>query len=578
MCGIFGVVGDKINQGHARHALQTLMHRGPDQWNECTGNEVYLGHTRLSILDLSENGIQPMISKEHHVVVAVNGEIYNYRKLREQLKNYEFQSDSDSEVVLHGFTEWGISGLLERMEGMFALVIIDNAKNKIYLSRDRVGIKPLYYSLLNGELVFASELKSIVEYYGADNLELDKTALYDFYTYQYIPTPKTLYQNIFKLPPATYLEFDINDKTCTESSYWSLQITEDKSIDIELAKKQIRSLTESSVQEQMMSDVPVGFFLSGGLDSSVVSALARSHSSQLKTFSIGFENDPGSELPFAEEVAHYIQSVHHAKTLSRDSAKELIKDLKNWYDEPFGDISCIPTYLVSEYAKKSGITVVLTGDGGDEVFGGYTRYKVFRTLKKPIINTGRTVLRKILGSRVKRIQTKNKWVERLTWLVLDDLELYTKLMGGLLKHEKSDFKVKLDIPTDYDDYWYFRKFYRPELPVYTRLQSLDFHTYLPDDILTKVDRVSMAVSLECRVPLLSTPLIEYIFSIPENVRLYNNQLKGAMKLAFSDAIPETVIKRKKKGFNIPVSTWKNTLTEGYNNRFEMIIDSIFHIR
>lgn len=575
MCGIFGFSGFKnADLARARGALDMLTHRGPDQWNEFYDEAVYLGHRRLSIIDLSENGKQPMTNEAASVWVTVNGEIYNFQDLRAQLQSkYHFVSKSDSEVVVHGYSEWGLKGLLDRMDGMYAICIYDKVINKIFLVRDRVGIKPLYYSLQGKQLVWASELKSIREFFGEKNLEVDYTAVYDFLTYQYVPAPKSLFRNIFKLEPAHLIEYDINTNKHTSQRYWQLKTEEREEIDSPRAEQEVYRLLKKSITEQMVSDVPVGFFLSGGMDSSTVVALAHEQNNNITTFTIGFANDPNDETQYAKMVADKFKTNHISRTLDGAATAALFPRIKEWYDEPFGDISCFPTYLVSKVSKEFA-TVVLTGDGGDELFGGYKWYTAFQLISKYNLRALR-FLRPLLNPFLYRSDAIGKLSKKMEWLLLSELELYTRLMGGLIREEKETFKKQWSIPADYDDYWYFRKYLRSDLPLIKRLQYLDFHTYLPDDILTKVDRVSMAVSLECRVPFLSKELIEYVFSLPQQVVLPNGRLKGLMKKAFAQLLPQVILDRDKRGFSPPIQFWRKELYQQHKTRHYKILSEVF---
>ncbi|MGJ0366245.1 asparagine synthase (glutamine-hydrolyzing) [Aliarcobacter cryaerophilus] len=573
MCGIFGFTKfKKEDLEKARESLHTLHHRGPDQWNDYFDEDIYMGHQRLSILDLSEHGKQPMISPDKKVIITVNGEIYNFLELKKELESkYTFKSTSDSEVVLYGYIEWGIDKLLEKIDGMYAVSIYDKEKDELFLARDRSGIKPLYYGNINGQLSWASELKAIQKLYENQNiLEYDYTAFYDFLTYLYIPTPKSMYKNVYKLEPAHYLKIDIKNNTYEKIQYWQLEVKKCND-DVETAKKKIYDLVEKSVDEQMVADVPVGFFLSGGMDSSTVVSLASKNHNDINTFSIGFTDKSHDETHFAEMVADMYKTKHHKKILDEDTTKDMFHKIKNWYDEPFADTSCFPTYLVSQFAKEKS-TVVLTGDGGDEVFGGYNWYKRFENLQKyslPYLRFLKMVTKKlkkqknILGKIARRVETQ---------FLLNDLEIYTRLMGGMLKDEKEKYRKLWNIDEDYDDYWYFRKFYKKDLDLYTRLQYLDFHTYLHDDIFTKVDRVSMAVSLECRVPFMKKEIIEYSFSIKKEVRIYQYELKGIMKEAFRKVLPIEIIERDKKGFSIPLHSWKNIIGSDMTRQEKILSD------
>lgn len=577
MCGIFGITHlSESNLEKARESLHTLAHRGPDQWNEYYDEYVYLGHRRLSIMDLSEQGMQPMVSKDKSVLITVNGEVYNFMELKKQLKDkYEFASTSDSEVILYGYQEWGIDLLLEKMDGMYAFSIYDKEKKKLFLVRDRVGIKPMHYSDINGQISYASELKAIQKFYG-DSLEADYTAFYDFLTYRYIPAPKTMFKNVYKLEPGHYLEIDLESRSKKDVQYWKLEV-KPCGDNIEQASEKIYELVKKSVDEQMMSDVPVGFFLSGGVDSSTVVTMASKLVPDVSTFSIGFTDKDHDETHFADLIAEKLGTDHHKKILDEDLTKDLFSRLEPWYDEPFADFSCFPTYLVSEYAREN-VTVVLTGDGGDEVFGGYSWYERFVD-KSRFRFPSLSFLRVFTKPFLKRKNIFEKIARNIeNPFLYNDFELYTKVMNGLLRHEKEDYRRRWNIPEDYDDYWSYRKYYREDLDVYTRLQYLDFHTFLPDDILTKVDRVSMAVSLECRVPLLSQEIVEYLFSISPEVRYHGGELKGAMKEAFKNEIPDEILNREKKGFSIPLDTWKEDLMEQPQNIRTFVLDEIFNIR
>jgi asparagine synthase (glutamine-hydrolysing) len=564
MCGIFGLTNFKEKNIHqARSALHTLIHRGPDQWGEYYDENVYIGHRRLSILDLSENGRQPMVSPGRDVVISVNGEIYNFQDIKKELDDkYQFRSTSDSEVILHGYIEWGIDKLLEKIDGMYAFSIYDKRKDILFLVRDRVGIKPLFYGNVYGQISWASELKALQKFYEDGNvLENDYTAFYDFLTYLYIPTPKTMYKNMYKLEPAHYLKVDIRNSKIFKVCYWKLEV-KNNLISEEDASLQLFDLVQKSVQEQMVSDVPVGFFLSGGMDSSTVVALASSFSTKINTFSIGFSDKRHDETNFAQILADKYHTTHRTKILDATTTKQLFHKIKEWYDEPYADTSCFPTYLVSKFSKKF-VTVVLTGDGGDEIFGGYNWYSNFLKKRKT-----RFPKLRFLFPICNFFKNKSKFASgianRFEYFISNDLEVYTKLMGGMLKEHKKQFRSEFNISEDYDDYWYFRKFYKKEYPIMTRLQYLDFHTYLHDDILTKVDRVSMAVSLECRVPFLSRDVIEFLFSLNHNIRNKNNSLKYIMKNCFNKYIPDEILNRSKKGFSIPLHTWKKEILGNEN--------------
>ena len=568
------MITDDLNLENARLSLETLKHRGPDQWGEYHENGLYLGHRRLSILDLSENGRQPMMTEDQDVVITVNGEIYNFREIRNELKqNYNFNSESDSEVILHGYKHYGINGLLERIDGMFAFCIYDKKKGKVYLVRDRVGIKPLFYGIINGIYIWASELKAIEKYFNGQ-LQKDESAIYDYLTYSYIPSPKTLYRNVFKLKPANYLVIDLQNRTSNHTNYWSIKKELTNNISIPEAAEHLRFLIRKSVKEQLMSDVPLGFFLSGGIDSSIVVYEASKVNSNNKTYTIGFEDPIHSEAVYARSIADLCDTQHKERRLSEEDAIQLLPDMLQWYDEPYADTSALPSFLVSKFAREE-VTVALTGDGGDELFGGYLWYRNY--LRYSNKNIHLPVNKLLLNIRNRhRYRIPGKISNRLLNFNLDKQSLYVKLLGGMLKEEKSRFRTLLNIEKDYDDYWCFKSLETKEKIGIKDLMLLDFETYLPDDILTKMDRVSMAVSLEVRVPLLSRELIEFTFSLPEEILLYQGNLKGLVRYAYKDLLPEEILNRKKRGFNIPVHKWDHIYNNTSLNMSEILLNKIYN--
>lgn len=558
MCGILGGTNKRWDY---QSAITVLRHRGPDSQNVVSLDDVVLGFARLSIIDLSRVADQPMVSNGGDVWIVFNGEIYDFMFLKKELINRgaHFKTNSDTEVLLNAYKEWG-DQFVDHIDGMFAVAIFDKRINKLKLFRDRVGIKPLYYYYDGSQFAFSSELKGIEKLLENETLNIDTTAVYDYLTYLYIPEPKTLYNNVYKLPPAHKLTYDLSTCKITGiTHYWELPI-EQRSITADQASEQLRDLIAKSVKSQMVSDVPVGFFLSGGMDSSVVVAEASINSRNIKTFSIGFDKQEHSELEYAKVVAEHYRTDHRVNIVSFYDIENLFDRLKHWYDEPFADTSAFPSYRVSELAKQN-VTVVLTGDGGDEVFGGYRWYQRFLSMRgKANVKAtspwfGKYISR--MKEKTQRGSLFNRVLNKAQLLISDDLELYTKLMGGLTSAEKRQYAERLEIPKDYDSYWFFRRYYRDDLSALTRLQYLDFHTYLPGDILTKVDRVTMAVSLEARVPLLGREVIEFSFSLPENIRYYNGELKGILKKAYRDELPEMIIDRGKKGFSIPSSYLNN---------------------
>lgn len=551
MCGFIGGTDPRWNYAAA---LASIEHRGPDDGRLHLEGPVKAGFRRLSIIDLDAAANQPMFADDGQTWIVFNGEIYGFIALRQELERlgHAFHTHSDTEVLLHAYLQWGET-FIEHLDGMFAIAIWDARDRKLRLYRDRPGIKPLYYYYDGQRLAFASELKAIEAALDGNDLQVDETALYDFLGYRYVPAPKTLYRNCFKLPPAHYLVYDPATGIATQPArYWSIPIP-DEPLDIsaDAAAEELRALLDESVRDQMISDVPLGFFLSGGVDSSTVVAAAAGLGADVSTFSIGFDSDEKSETPYAREVAELFGTHHHERILTQAAAGDLLPNLKHWFDEPFADESAIPTYLVSRVAKEN-VTVVLTGDGGDEVFGGYRTYPRFQRYDRlPSLpdSIGRFMY------RLRRPFARRSAIARSTNVLelafSKGPRLWARIMHGMPEAAKTDYRERFGIPRDYDDWWHYRQHWREELPVRTRLQLVDFHTFMPGMVLTKVDRTSMAVSLEARVPFLARRIIEFSFSLPEHVRFHDGELKGILKYAYKDLLPAHILHRRKKGFGIP---------------------------
>lgn len=551
MCGF---VGGTDAEWDYDAALAAIAHRGPDAEGRNFDGPLKVGFRRLSIIDLAAEANQPMFAADGASWLVFNGEIYGYRRLRSELERlgHAFRTQSDTEVLLNAYLEWG-EAFVERIDGMFAIAIWDAREHRLKLYRDRPGIKPLYYFHRGRRFAFASELKAIEAACAGEQLEVDSSALYDFLGYRYVPAPKTLYRDCWKLPPAHWLVFDPDSGHLTgPRPYWRLEIPEQPArLDADAAAEQLRALIDASVRDQMIADVPLGFFLSGGVDSSVVVAAASLAGADVATFSIGFDSDAASETPYAREVAKLFGTRHHERVLSRDYAQALLPRLKSWFDEPFADESALPTYLVSEVAREH-VKVVLTGDGGDEVFGGYRTYpRYMRNARLP--NWPRFMDE--LAQRLRgRLGPRNAFA-RLLWLLElagnSGPSLWARIMAGMPEAGKRDYRARFGLPGDYDDWWHYREHWRDELPPRTRLQVLDFHTFMPGLVLTKVDRTSMAVSLEARVPLLDRRIIEFSFSLREDVRFHGDEPKGLLRHAYRNILPDRILDRRKKGFGIP---------------------------
>ncbi len=585
MCGITGFISHKkydFLQKDLKKATKALSHRGPDDeglWFEKKHN-VGLGHTRLSIIDLSPLGHQPMLSSDGKAVIVYNGEIYNFKEIRKTLikDGYAFKSNTDTEVVVNSYLKWG-KNCLERFIGMFAFAIYDLRKKRLFIARDRIGIKPLYYFHNKDIFIFASELKSICAF-DIFKREIDHDALSLFLHYQYIPAPYTIFKNTGKLEPGHFLEYD--EKSINIKSYWCHSIRSDDYIDEKHALTRLDTLLTKAVSQRMISDVPLGALLSGGIDSSMVVALMQKASSApVKTFSIGFKEKEYNEAPWAAKIAKHLGTDHTELYVSLDDAADVIEKLPYIYDEPFADSSAIPTFLVSRLVR-SEVTVALSGDGGDEQFAGYVRYWMTALLatrfylltgyraknlkrllnKLPVSWVERCYLplRPLLPQRFQIKNFRDKWQKLINLLGNCDLEeLYRAAICLWDKDEiKRLFNGKVLPVSSYEKSFEKSK----NFSALSRLMHVDKNTYLPDAMLTKVDRASMACGLEVRVPLLDHRIMEYVGALPDNLKYKNGSGKYLLKKNLAKYIPESLFLRPKMGFGVPLENWlRNGLKE-----------------
>lgn len=546
MCGI---LGGNIKKWDWEKGIETIKHRGPDGKRVMHFDVCTLGFARLAIMDLSERAMQPFLSPDGNVAIVFNGEIYGFQKLKNVLKRkYDFRTTSDTEVILYAYMEYG-DDFIELIDGMFAIAIYDRRIEQIKLYRDRYGIKPLYYFYKETQFAFSSELKGLIAACNNYNFEVDNTAIYDYLAYQYIPEPKSMYRDVYKLEPASCLFYDLRKhKIVRKGNYWHLHVNTKAH---GKRKRQevlddIRELIKQSVSKQIIADVAVGTFLSGGVDSSIISYECNQLNPSIETFSIGFKEKIADESGYAKRVANFCNLNNKTKILSMNDVSMIKGILKKLYDEPFADTSAYPTYILSEFARKN-VKVILTGDGGDELFGGYDRYKLFfeRRQHKHINHMSlERVMIKLAG--------ENQYLrKKLSDLFESELSTFSKYMGVFDEWKLDSWRKFLKIDKDYDVKWYLRKYYHEELPRMTRMRYLDFKTYLPSDILTKVDRTSMSVSLETRIPFLDRELVEYVFSLADDECYYDGELKTLLKYAYKDVFPEDILFRKKMGFSIP---------------------------
>ncbi len=545
MCGIAGFISfsdKRIDENILRSMRDCMAHRGPDNAGIYISGDrtVGLAHRRLSIIDLSSAGHQPMSNEDGTIWITYNGEIFNYLELKRLLQQlgHSFRSNCDTEVIIHLYEEYGEDSL-NYLSGQFAFVIWDSVKRRAFGARDHLGIKPLYYYWDGSTFVFGSELKALLPAVGKG--EIDYSAVADFLVLQYVPSPKTIYRHIRKLEAGTCLLLD-NGELRTKR-YWTPQPEHTYDLSEEIIAEQIDELLHNSVKQQLISDVPLGVFLSGGLDSSTITYyMSATTGTTVKAYSVGFEEREYSELDYATIAANYIPNVeHHKLILKASTAFDLIQDLIQTLDEPFADQAIIPTYLMSRYARES-VTVCLSGEGSDEIFGGYDRYKsAIRTVK-------------LLGE-LTRVNPE------LYQYLRDGIALkYDEYISSLCSFRPGELLLLLHRDVrGFDDYvtTKFREFYEKMAVTddLEKVQMFDVSTYLSDNLLFKVDRASMLASLEVRVPFLEPRLVNFCIGLPFHIKYRSNLQKYILKKLMKDRIPNEVIFRKKMGFSVPIFVW-----------------------
>jgi asparagine synthase (glutamine-hydrolysing) len=565
MCGIVGKYNFATNEVVSPELIRTMCdvisYRGPDDSGVYTDGPIGLGHRRLSILDLSPLGHQPMFSSDGRLCITHNGEVYNFQELRSDLikKGYSFASNCDTEVILCLYQEYG-EDCLNYMRGMFAFAIWDKEKRSLFLARDRIGKKPLFYYLDGKRLIFASEIKSILTD-PVVNKEINYQAFYDYFKHMYVPDPKTIYKRIHKLEPGHCL-------TCSESGisereYWDISFAGNHKGEIAEISGELLSVLSESVRLRMISDVPLGAFLSGGIDSSAIVALmAQQQQKPVTTCSIGFDSASYDEVEFARAIARKFQTDHHEFTV-RENAEEILPDLAHYFDEPFADSSAVPTYYVSKIARQQ-VTVALSGDGGDENFAGYEKYHV-DDVENMIRGCIPRVLRSSLFPAAASLFSRchNRLATRGTSL-LNTLSMEADY-GFFITN--TDFDDRLwkailndDTRREIGEYHPFsvtsRYYHKADTDDHlSRILYTDLKTYLPGDILVKVDRMSMAHSLEVRAPILDHRVIEFAASIPSFFKYRSGEKKFILKQAFRDILPPQIMNRKKMGFSVPLGDW-----------------------
>lgn len=544
MCGIVGFNWEDEKKIRSLAAL--LHHRGPEQEGFHVADGVSLGHKRLCIIDLSLKGRQPIYNEDKTICVSYNGEIFNFEGLKQELEKagHQFESHTDTEVLVHGYEQWG-TGLLEKLNGQFAFCIFDKKKNIFFLARDRLGIKPLYYYCDDRNFIFGSELKVFLR--SDIRKEINKNALDYYLIFGNTPFEQSILDGVKKLPAGCYLIYNLKERKLQKyQRYWAVSFDEQTDFTEDELKKQIASRLEESVRMQLISDVPLGAFLSGGVDSSIIVSIMRKYVSELNTFSIRFDRPDYNESQYAKIVSDKFHTLHHEIEFNAESVRDLIAELPYFYDEPFGDSSMIPTCLVCRVAKKY-VTVSLSGTGGDELFGGYPRYNKFIVLKK--LNLLPTAFKYILGRSVEAanlLLKKDGFNKLVTFLGRrqPDYIIYLQLFSYMFRSK--DESIEKLAPFDY-----LRKHFRYDDDI-TNTMNFDINEYLPDCLLVKEDRASMAVSLEARVPFLDHRLVEFAATIPPGFKIKMGRKKYILKKAFSDVLPREILYRRKQGFGVPL--------------------------
>jgi asparagine synthase (glutamine-hydrolysing) len=555
MCGIFGQVGAPLSQEAIASVLVTLLHRGPDQQSAKALSGATLLQTHLKVMDLSPESAQPMTSEDSQTWVIFNGTIYNFKELRETLEKagHQFISKSDTEVIVHGYEQWG-DEVIARLDGMFAIAIWDQRRQRLLLARDRSGKKPLFYAEHEGKFLFGSSPKTL--FAAGMPLEPSTRGVATFLAYGFAAPPETFYHGVKQLPPAHYLVREQGSNKLTR--YWSFRVLERAAPQSEAeAIEKVRYLLEEAVKRRLASEVPLGAFLSGGIDSSIIVGLMAKHLPKVKTFSLGFSGDERyNETAFARLAAQRFNTEHH-EFIVEPNALSLIDTLVWHHDGPFGDSSAIPTYLVSQYTKEH-VTVALTGDGGDELFAGYVRFWAAQTAEKipaPLRQLGS----KLLPLLPEASSERSLWGRGRRFLEGGSADLADRLLRWSVlfaEQLRTTLRPELFAALSYEEILaYHRRFFEQRGTSLQQLLRHNFESYLPEDLLVKSDRCSMAHALELRAPFLDTALIEFSATLPDHLKLKARTTKYLLKKAFAELLPPQITTRSKMGFGVPLASW-----------------------
>ena len=567
MCGIAGYIHLDVSKAASAYIVKamtdTLAHRGPDDSGLLVSGRVGLGHRRLSIIDL-KTGRQPISNEDGSVTIVYNGEIYNFQELKDTLieKGHRFKTHSDTEVIVHSYEEYG-EDCVRRFNGMFAFAIWDSRSDRLFLARDRFGKKPLYYAAIDNQFIFASELKAVLKH-PSTSRQIDMAALAKYLAYEYVPAPLSIFKDIRKLEPASRISIKGSDIRI--DAYWDMKFEEDRGLDPNQACERVGELLKRSVKRRLVSDVPLGVFLSGGIDSSAVVAMMTRLMSpkDIKTFSIGFKERSYDESSDARRVADYFGTDHHEETLEPDKMLEVLPNILNILDEPFADSSIIPTYLVSRFTRKY-VTVALGGDGGDELFLGYPSFLAHKInscldmLPAGIKKIPLKILAGLIPITTGYMSLNFKAARFLRGMEFPEEARHQVWLGSFTPQDEK----RLFLPIEGLDlsassvYDISERFFRKAsgLDRLSKASYIYIKTYMADDILAKVDRASMANSLEVRAPFLDIELAEFAATIPSGFKLKGLTSKWILKKALKDSLPGQTLAKAKKGFAVPVAKW-----------------------
>lgn len=576
MCGIYGQIAQfEIDERTAQLATDSLRHRGPDERGVWVGGSVFLGMRRLSIIDLA-GGQQPIWNEDQTCCIVFNGEIYNFLDLRPELeaKGHVFRTRSDTEVILHAYEEWG-TDCLKRLNGMFAIAIWDKPRNRLFLARDRIGEKPLYYYHDGGRLVFGSEIKAIL----ADPTiprEINPRGLSNFLAFGHAIAPETMYRNIRKLLPGHYLL--AHDGKIEIKEYWDVGSEPQLAGSEDEYAERILALTDDSVRRRMIADVPVGAFLSGGVDSSAIVALMKRHATgPVKTFSLGFTiGGAYNELSDARAVAEHLGTEHYELKVEHADLVQTLRTLVWHYDEPFGDAASFPLYLLSKFAREH-VKVVLSGDGGDELFGGYRRYSAdrFASLYQKLPGALIRHLIPALAGSLPRMRRIKRTLETLP--ITDPARRYAAWLVAFTPEMQRELLLPgaHNAGPDHDPAWTFPHYYHrlngaTANDHLNRLMYVDVKTWLADAYMEKADKATMACSLEARLPLLDHRLVELAFQIPGRFKIRGRSMKHVFKQAVRDLVPASVLTKPKHGFAVPLDPWFRGKLKDFT--FDVLLD------